>query len=127
MVTNQKSKEDQEELNQRLRSLKIERVPIPSPASKSRSPKILFLLIAAVLALAALGYIFFFSGTKAITVAAVTTDTGSSSAGESMLSASGYVVAHHKIAVGAKVMGRVAWIGVDTSEAGVATRIVRVP
>ena len=33
-----------------------------------------------------------------------------------MLSASGYVVAHHKIAVGAKVMGRVAWIGVEKGD-----------
>jgi HlyD family secretion protein len=29
---------------------------------------------------------------------------------------SGYVVAHHKIAVGAKVMGRVAWIGVEKGD-----------
>jgi HlyD family secretion protein len=33
-----------------------------------------------------------------------------------VLSASGYVVAHHKIAVGAKVMGRVAWIGVEKGD-----------
>jgi HlyD family secretion protein len=32
------------------------------------------------------------------------------------LTASGYIVAHHKIAVGAKVMGRVAWIGVEKGD-----------
>jgi HlyD family secretion protein len=33
-----------------------------------------------------------------------------------VLTASGYVVAHHKIAVGAKVMGRVHWIGVEKGD-----------
>jgi len=37
------------------------------------------------------------------------------SSGE-VLKASGYIVAHHKIAVGSKVMGKVAWIGVEKSD-----------
>jgi len=116
MVTNPKSQEDQEDLNRRLRSLKIDRGPAPTPVGKNRSPKILFLGVAAVLALAALGYVFFFSGSKTISAAPVRVETGGASAGESVLSASGYVVAHHKIAVGAKVMGRVAWIGVEKGD-----------
>jgi multidrug resistance efflux pump len=76
----------------------------------------LFAVVAAVLALAALGYVFLFSSAKSISVAPVRTDTGAASLGESVLSASGYVVAHHKIAVGAKVMGRVAWIGVEKGD-----------
>jgi len=117
MVTNPKSKEDQEDLNQRLRSLKIDRNAGPSPGAKNRSPKLLLLGVAALLALLALGYAFLFTGAKAISVAAVTVDNGGgASPGESVLSASGYVVAHHKIAVGAKVMGRVAWIGVEKGD-----------
>ena len=116
MVTNQKSKEDQEDLNKRLRSLKIDRVPKPTPVSKSRSPKLILLVVAVVLALAALGYVFLYSSVKSIAVASVKTEDGSASAGETLLSASGYVVAHHKIAVGAKVMGRVAWIGVEKGD-----------
>jgi len=116
MVTTPKSQEDQEDLNQRLRSLKIDRSPVPVAPAKSRSPKLLLLLIAVVMALVAFGYIFFFSGAKTISAAPVTTDTGTASAGESVLTASGYVVAHHKIAVGAKVMGRVAWIGVEKGD-----------
>jgi HlyD family secretion protein len=117
MVTNPKSKEDQEDLNQRLRSLKIDRDSAPSPSVKNRSPKLLLLGVAALLALLALGYAFLFSGAKTISVAAVTVDnSGGASQGESVLSASGYVVAHHKIAVGAKVMGRVAWIGVEKGD-----------
>ena len=116
MVTDTKSKEGQDDLHERLRSLKIDRGPAPSPAANNRTPKLLLLGIAALVALAALGYVFLFSATKAITVATVRTEDGGASAGESVLTASGYVVAHHKIAVGAKVMGRVAWIGVEKGD-----------
>lgn len=117
MVTSPQSKDAQEDLNQRLRSLKIDRGPAPAPAGgANRSPKLLLIGIAALVALLALGYVFLFSPARAIAVATVRTDSGASSAGESVLSASGYVVAHHKIAVGAKVMGRVAWIGVEKGD-----------
>jgi len=117
MVTSPQSKDPQEDLNQRLRSLKIDRGPAPAPAGgANRSPKLLLIGIAALVALLALGYVFLFSPARAIAVATVRTDSGASSAGESVLSASGYVVAHHKIAVGAKVMGRVAWIGVEKGD-----------
>lgn len=116
MVTNPTSKESQDDLNKRLRSLKIDRGPAPVPSANNRSPKLLLLGVAVVLALAALGYIFFFSSAKTISAAPVRVETGAASSGESVLSASGYVVAHHKIAVGAKVMGRVAWIGVEKGD-----------
>src|SRR5215211_953193 len=116
MVTNPKSKDSQEDLNKRLRSLKIDRGPGPSPSANNRSPKLLLIGIAALLALVALGYVFLFSGTKTIAAAPVRVESGGAASGESVLSASGYVVAHHKIAVGAKVMGRVAWIGVEKGD-----------
>jgi len=116
MVTNTKPTDGQDDLNKRLRSLKIDRGPAPSPAANNRTQKLLLLGIAVLIALVALGYVFLFSGTKTISVAAVRTENGGASAGESVLTASGYVVAHHKIAVGAKVMGRVAWIGVEKGD-----------
>jgi HlyD family secretion protein len=116
MVTNPRTTEDQEDLNKRLRSLKIDRGAAPVPGVKNRSPKLLLFGIAAIVAALALGYVFLFSGAKTISVAAVRVETGGASAGESVLSASGYVVAHHKIAVGAKVMGRVHWIGVEKGD-----------
>ena len=116
MAISPKSEDAKEDLNKRLRSLKIDRGPAPSPSTSNRSPKLLFLGIAVLLALAALAYVFLFSTTKTISVAQVRTETGTASLGESVLSASGYVVAHHKIAVGAKVMGRVAWIGVEKGD-----------
>lgn len=116
MVTSPKSKEDQEDLNQRLRSLKIDRDSAPAPVAKNRTPKLLLLAASAVLALLALAYAFLFSGAKPISVASVRVESGGASSGASVLTASGYVVAHHKIAVGAKVMGRVAWIGVEKGD-----------
>jgi HlyD family secretion protein len=116
MVTSQKSKEEQEDLNQRLRSLKIDRGAAPLSSAKQRSPKLLLLVIAVIIAVLALGYVYLFAGAKTISAAPVRTETGGGSTAESVLSASGYVVAHHKIAVGAKVMGRVAWIGVEKGD-----------
>lgn len=40
----------------------------------------------------------------------------SDAAGSTVLSASGYIVAHHKINVNSKVTGRVAWIGVEKGD-----------
>jgi len=116
MVTNPQSNEDRKDLNERLRSLKIDRGPGPSAANKPRTPKLLLLGIATLLALVAFAYLFLFSGTKTISAATVRVETAGAASGTSILSATGYVVAHHKIAVGAKVMGRVAWIGVEKGD-----------
>ncbi|MBA3357242.1 MAG: efflux RND transporter periplasmic adaptor subunit [Pyrinomonadaceae bacterium] len=116
MVTNPKTQEDQENLNQRLRSLKIDRGPGDSPGSGHRSPKLLLLALSAVIALLAIGYVFFFSAPKSISAAEVKVENSGSSRAGTVLSVSGYVVAHHKIAVGAKVMGRVKWIGVEKGD-----------
>ena len=116
MVTNPKTQEDQENLNQRLRSLKIDRGPGSSPGGGQRSPKLLLLALAVIIAVLALGYVFFFSATKSISAAEVQVENSGSSQAGTVLTVSGYVVAHHKIAVGAKVMGRVKWIGVEKGD-----------
>jgi HlyD family secretion protein len=116
MATNPQHNEEQQNLNERLRSLKIDRAPAPSPANKNRSPKLVLLGLAVLVALAAFAYLFLFSATKTISAAPVRVEAAGGSSGASILSATGYVVAHHKIAVGAKVMGRVAWIGVEKGD-----------
>ena len=116
MLSKPKTKEEQEGLNERLRSLKIDRPEIPARTAKTRTPKLLLLGVAALIALLAFAYLFLFSSAKPISVARVGVETAGASSGESVLTASGYVVAHHKIAVGAKVMGRVAWIGVEKGD-----------
>src|SRR5258705_10126141 len=116
MAINPKSPEDQDNLNERLRSLKIDRSPAPPPAIQNSLPKIVLLGISALVALAAVGYFYFFSSPKTITAAEVKIEGGGATESDTVLSASGYVVAHHKIAVGAKVMGRVEWIGVEKGD-----------
>jgi HlyD family secretion protein len=117
MAINPRTEEDQEDLNKRLRSLKIDRGSAPSPSSINRSPKVLLVALSALVALVAVaGYLYFSSAAKPVSVAEVKLESGGSSSGETALTASGYVVAHHKIAVGAKVMGRVAWIGVEKGD-----------
>ena len=116
MATNLKTDEAQESLNERLRSLKIDRAPAGPPPVFNRAPKKLLLVLSVVIALAVLAYFYFFAAAKAIATAPVKLETDGSTSGSAVLSASGYVVAHHKIAVGAKVMGRVAWIGVEKGD-----------
>src|SRR2546422_5847539 len=116
MATNPKSQEDQENLNERLRSLQIDRAPAPLPAVTNRAPRTLLLALSALVALVAVSYFYFFSAPKTISTAEVKLESGTGSPENAVLTVSGYVVAHHKIAVGAKVMGRVAWIGVEKGD-----------
>jgi HlyD family secretion protein len=116
MVTNRKSQEEQDNLNQRLRSLKIDRSKATSRSSIQKSPKLLILALCVLVAIVAIGYLYFFSSPKTISAAEVKVETNGGSQGSTVLTASGYVVAHHKIEVGAKVMGRVKWIGVEKGD-----------
>lgn len=116
MSTIPKTQGDQEDLNQRLRSLKIDRGPQASPSARMRPPKLLLLSLSVLIALAALAYFYFSSAAKTISAAEVKVENGGGTQGDTVLSVSGYVVAHHKIAVGSKVMGRVAWIGVEKGD-----------
>jgi HlyD family secretion protein len=68
-----------------------------------------------LLGLVALAYRALASTTPEVEVARATAE-GSDIAGSTVLSASGYIVAHHKISVNSKVTGRVAWIGVEKGD-----------
>lgn len=50
------------------------------------------------------------------TTRAVVQQTGAGDIGGTILNATGYIVAHHKINVNSKVTGRVAWIGVEKGD-----------
>src|SRR4030095_150542 len=116
MVTNQKTEEEQQNLNERLRSLKIDRTPAALPQVQNRVPKKLLLAIAVAMGVVIAAYLYFFSAVKTISAAQVKVDNGAGASIGTVLTVSGYVVAHHKIDVGAKVMGRVAWIGVEKGD-----------
>ncbi len=100
-----------------LKSLRIDRT-----ARRSREPKpiLKLVLIAVVLAAAAVGALFAYEKINAATpvqVVQVQSPMSASAAGEqAVLTATGYIIAAHKIEVASKVNGKVAWIGVDKGD-----------
>jgi HlyD family secretion protein len=71
--------------------------------------------VVVLLGLIALGYRVFASDTPEVEVARAAAESNDAG-GATVLSATGYVVAHHKISVNSKVTGRVAWIGVEKGD-----------
>src|SRR5262249_2857156 len=53
---------------------------------------------------------------EVVRVSSITGGRADTPAGEVILSATGYIVAHHKIQVASKVVGKVAWIGVEKGD-----------
>src|SRR6185437_5953636 len=70
--------------------------------------------VVVLLGLAALAYRLF--SREAPEVEVVHASVESSAVGGTVLNATGYIVAHHKINVNSKVTGRVAWIGVEKGD-----------
>ena len=101
-----------------LRSLRIDhslRDGGGEPPAWSRRFILGGIALVVLLGLAALAYRALASNAPEVEVARATAE-GSDVAGSTVLSASGYVVAHHKISVNSKVTGRVAWIGVEKGD-----------
>jgi HlyD family secretion protein len=101
-----------------LQSLRIDRSlrgEGGEPPAWSRRFIIGGIAIVVLLGLGALAYRVLASTTPEVEVARATAE-GSDVAGSTVLSASGYIVAHHKISVNSKVTGRVAWIGVEKGD-----------
>ena len=71
--------------------------------------------VVVLLGIVALAYRALASDAPEVEVARAAAE-GSDVAGSTVLSASGYIVAHHKISVNSKVTGRVAWIGVEKGD-----------
>lgn len=101
-----------------LKALRIDRT-----ARREREPKpvLKFVLLAIVIGVAAVGAVLGYEKLNAavpVQVMQVPSPMTASSSGEQqvVLSATGYIVAAHKIEVASKVNGRVAWIGVDKGD-----------
>jgi HlyD family secretion protein len=99
-------------LSQELESLRIERDGRPGP--RRGLPGWAWTLLVAAVAVGAAGLLWRGAGPQAVDVARVTTVEIKEAA--TVLVAGGYVVAHHKIQLGSKVVGRVAWIGVEKGD-----------
>lgn len=100
-----------------LRSLRIDHSLRDGGEAPTWSRRIILGGIAVVVlfGIVALAYRAFAGDTPEVEVARATAE-GSDVAGSTVLSASGYIVAHHKISVNSKVTGRVAWIGVEKGD-----------
>ena len=101
-----------------LKSLRIDRT-----ARREREPKpiLKFSLLAVVIGVAAVGAVLGYEKLNApvpVDVVQVRSPMTASSSDEQqvVLSATGYIIAAHKIEVASKVNGRVAWIGVDKGD-----------
>src|SRR5258708_1975504 len=69
-----------------------------------------------LLSLAALAYRFLAGAALEGEVARATAESNNDPSAATVLSATGYIVAHHKIEANSKVTGRVAWIGVEKGD-----------
>ena len=101
-----------------LRSLRIDhslRDGGGEPPAWSRRFILGGIAVVVLLGIVALAYRMLASDAPEVEVARATAE-GSDVAGSTVLSASGYIVAHHKISVNSKVTGRIAWIGVEKGD-----------
>src|SRR6202140_4027803 len=101
-----------------LRSLRIDhslRDGGGEPPAWSRRFILGGIALVVLLGIVALSYRWLSATAPEVEVVRATAE-GNSIAGSTVLSASGYIVAHHKISVNSKVTGRVAWIGVEKGD-----------
>jgi HlyD family secretion protein len=85
-------------------------------SSWARRYIIIGISVVVLLSLAALAYRFFAGDTPEVEVARATVESSNDPSSATVLSATGYIVAHHKIEANSKVTGRVAWIGVEKGD-----------
>jgi HlyD family secretion protein len=103
--------------HQDLQSLRIDRSERGSggePPAWARRYIVGGIAVVALLGLLTLAYRLFSSDTPEVEVVRAAAE--SNSVGGTVLSATGYIVAHHTINVNSKVTGRLAWIGVEKGD-----------
>jgi HlyD family secretion protein len=86
------------------------------PSSWARRYIIIGISLVVVLSLAALAYRFLAGDVSEVEVARATVESSNDPSSATVLAATGYIVAHHKIEANSKVTGRVAWIGVEKGD-----------
>ena len=105
--------------HQELEGLRIDRSSRgaegePSPWAKRTI--VIGILIVVLLGLSALAYRLLASNTPEVETTRATAESSTDPTAAVVLSATGYIVAHHKIEANSKVTGRVAWIGVEKGD-----------
>src|SRR6202007_226133 len=103
--------------HEELRSLRIERSQPGTPGEPpawARRYILIGVAVVVILGLAAISYRMLAADAPEVEVARALAE--SADAPGPVLTASGYIVAHHKINVNSKVTGRVSWIGVEKGD-----------
>ncbi len=106
---------EKEKIGNQLSRLRLDR---ESPATTAPPKKLIrwFLLSVGLFVLVA-GTLIIAHSTRAVPVkVSLIQVIKGTTTGDIILTASGYIVAHHRIDLGSKVMGRVAWIGVEKGD-----------
>jgi HlyD family secretion protein len=103
-----------------LQSLRIDRSQRSDnggePPAWARRYIIIGIAVVVLLGVIALAYRALSSNVPEVEVVRAAAQTSSNDAGAVVLSATGYIVAHHTINVNSKVTGRLAWIGVEKGD-----------
>src|SRR5579864_7830374 len=103
-----------------LQSLRIDRSQrgdsSGEPPAWARRYILVGIAIVILLGLITLAYRLFSSDVPEVEVVRAAAQTTGNDAGGTVLSATGYIVAHHTINVNSKVTGRLAWIGVEKGD-----------
>jgi HlyD family secretion protein len=105
-------------MDSELESLRIDR---SKRSHRETSPWASRWIVAGILIFVLLGagryiYAMLNASTEVEVVRVASSSSAASSGGEVILNATGYIIAAHKIQVASKVLGRVAWIGVDKGD-----------
>src|SRR5215468_1572450 len=101
-----------------LEGLRIDRSAIAEASGPSPWAKSIILggiIVVVLLGIAALAYRFLFASSPEVEVVRATAE-GGNVGGSVVLTATGYIIPHHRIEANSKVTGRVAWIGVEKGD-----------
>src|SRR5688572_21251118 len=102
-----------ENLSSELNKLKIDKSQRMEPRRGGKA----WIVVILLLLIAGAGYaVFNFRGAAAAPEVETVRPRPEVSSQSAVLVATGYVIAHHKIQVGSKIAGRVAWIGVEKGD-----------
>src|SRR5215470_15813132 len=101
-----------------LESLRIDRSAVAEPSGPSPWAKSIIIggiIVVVLLGITALAYRFLFASAPEVEVVRAAAE-GGDVAGSVVLTATGYIIPHHRIEANSKVTGRVAWIGVEKGD-----------
>ncbi len=102
--------------HEELSALRIDRTEGGAPSPWARRYIVIGIALVVLIGLAVGAYRLFGTSALEVETARATAESSNNGSSATVLSATGYIVAHHKIEANSKVTGRVAWIGVEKGD-----------